>query len=132
MSGDRSCRVRGSLPEASLWLVLAADIFKSLSINRSFIEFKSFKSPKPICFEMPSQWKWVRSLHYRLRAIRGVPLGVINFTPHFIDIQIFQILFLPPVSFYTHPNISNIFVGDEIGLFTLAFHDIYDGIRSTN
>ena len=32
------------------------------------------------------------SLHYRLRAIRGVPLGVVNFTSHFIVIQIFQIL----------------------------------------
>ena len=64
------------------------------------------------------------SLHYRLRAIRGVPLGVVNFTSHFIIIQIFQILFLSPVSFYTHPNISDIFVGDEIYLFNLTFHDI--------
>ena len=64
------------------------------------------------------------SLHYRLRAIRGVPLGVFNFTPHFIVIQIFQILFLSPVSFYTHPNISDIFVGDEVNLFNLTFHDI--------
>ena len=40
------------------------------------------------------------SLHYRLRAIRGGPLGLVNFTPHFIVIQIFQILFLPSVSFY--------------------------------
>ena len=64
------------------------------------------------------------SLHYRLRAIRGVPLGVVNFTSHFIVIQIFQILFLPPVSFYTHPNISDIFVGDEINHFNRAFHDV--------
>ena len=64
------------------------------------------------------------SLHYRLRAIRGGPLGLVNFTPHFIVIQIFQILFLSPVSFYTHPNISDIFVGDEINLFNLTFHDI--------
>ena len=63
------------------------------------------------------------TLHYRLEAIRGVPIGVINFTPHFIVIQIFQILFLPPVSFYTHPNISDIFVGDEINLFNLTFHE---------
>ena len=33
------------------------------------------------------------SLHYRLRAIRGGPFGLVNFTPHFIVIQIFQILF---------------------------------------
>ena len=62
-------------------------------------------------------------MHYRLRAIRGVPLGVVNFTSHFIVIQIFQILFLPPVSFYTHPNISDMFVGDEIYLFNLTFHE---------
>ena len=65
-----------------------------------------------------------RTMHYRLRAIRGGPLGLVNFTPHFIVIQIFQILFLSPVSFYTHPNISDIFVGDEINLFNLTFHDI--------
>ena len=65
-------------------------------------------------------------MHYRLRAIRGVPLGVVNFTPHFICIQIFQLHFLPPVSFYTHPNISDIFVGDKIYLFNLTFHDIAD------
>ena len=65
-----------------------------------------------------------KTLHYRLRAIRGGPLGLVNFTPHFIVIQIFQILFLPPVSFYTHPNISDIFVGDKINLFNLTFHDI--------
>ena len=64
------------------------------------------------------------TMHYRLRAIRGGPLGLVNFTPHFIVIQIFQILFLSPVSFYTHPNISDIFVGDEINLFNLTFHDI--------
>ena len=64
------------------------------------------------------------SVHYRLRAIRGGPLGVVNFTSHFIVIQIFQILFLPPVSFYSHPNISDRFVGDEINLFNLTFHDI--------
>ena len=64
------------------------------------------------------------AMHYRLRAIRGGPLGLVNFTPHFIVIQIFQILFLSPVSFYTHPNISDIFVGDEIYLFNLTFHDI--------
>ena len=58
----------------------------------------------------------IPTLHYRLRAIRGGPLGVVNFTSHFIVIQIFQILFLPPVSFYTHPNISDIFVGDKINL----------------
>ena len=46
---------------------------------------------------------------------------VVNFTLHFIVIQIFQIFFLPPVSSYTHPNISNIFVGDEINLFNLIF-----------
>ena len=63
-------------------------------------------------------------MHYRLRAIRGVPLRVVNFTSHFIVIQIFQILFLPPVSFYSHPNISDRFVGDEINLFNLTFHDI--------
>ena len=63
-------------------------------------------------------------MHYRLRAIRGVPSGVVNFTPHFIAIQIFQILFLPPVSFYTHPNFSDIFLGDKINLFNLTFHDI--------
>ena len=62
--------------------------------------------------------------HHRLRAIRGVPSGVVNFTSHFIVIQIFQILFLPPVSFYTHPNISDIFVGDEINLFNRPFRDI--------
>ena len=66
----------------------------------------------------------IPTLHYRLRAIRGGPLGLVNFTPHFIVIQIFQILFLSPVSFYTHPNISDIFVGDEINLFNLTFHDI--------
>ena len=65
-----------------------------------------------------------KPMHYRLRAIRGGPLGLVNFTPHFIVIQIFQILFLSPVSFYTHPNISDIFVGDEITLFNLTFHDI--------
>ena len=65
----------------------------------------------------------IPTLHYRLRAIRGGPLGVFNFTSHFIVIQIFQILFLPPVSFYTHPNISDILVRDEIDLFTLTFHD---------
>ena len=70
-------------------------------------------------------------LHYRLRASRGVPFGVVNFTPHFIVIQIFQI-FLPPVSFYAHQNISDIFLGDEIDLFNLTFHDIHDRIRSTN
>ena len=63
-------------------------------------------------------------VHYRLRAIRGGPLGVFNFTSHFIVIQIFQILFLPPVSFYSHPNISDRFVGDKINLFNLTFHDI--------
>ena len=57
------------------------------------------------------------------RAIRGVPLGVVNFTPHFSVIQIFQILFLP-LSFYKHPNISGIFVADEIKLFNLTFHHI--------
>ena len=36
----------------------------------------------------------IPTLHYRLRAIRGGPLGLVNFTPHFIVIQIFQILFL--------------------------------------
>ena len=66
----------------------------------------------------------IPTLHYRLRAIRGGPLGVFNFTSHFIVIQIFQILFLPPVSFYSHPNISDRFVGDEINLFNLTFHDI--------
>ena len=66
----------------------------------------------------------IDAMHYRLRAIRGGPLGLVNFTPHFIVIQIFQILFLSPVSFYTHPNISDIFVGDEINLFNLTFHDI--------
>ena len=66
----------------------------------------------------------IASLHYRLRAIRDVPLGVVNFTPHFIVIQIFQILFLQSKSFYTHTNISDIFVGDEINLFNLTFHDI--------
>ena len=40
------------------------------------------------------------ALHYRVRAIRGVPLGVVNFTLHFIVIQIFTILFLPPVPFH--------------------------------
>ena len=55
------------------------------------------------------------------RAIRGVHLGVVNFTSHFIVIQIFQILFLPPVSFYTHPNISDIFVGDKINLFNYTY-----------
>ena len=54
------------------------------------------------------------SLHYRLRAIR-----VINFTSHFYVIQIIQILFSPSVSFYTHPNISYIFGGDEINLFMI-------------
>ena len=58
-------------------------------------------------------------MHYRLRVIRGGP-----FTSHFTVIKIFQILFLPSVSFYTHPNISDIFVGDEINLFNLTFHDI--------
>ena len=77
-------------------------------------------------------WGEPNSVHYRLRAIRGVPLGVVNFTPHLIVIQIFQIFFLPPVSFYTHPNISDIFVGDEIDLFNLTFHDIHDRITSTN
>ena len=33
------------------------------------------------------------TLHYKLRAIRGGPIGLVNFTPHFIVIQIFQILF---------------------------------------
>ena len=47
------------------------------------------------------------SLYYRLRAIRGGPLGLVNLTPHFVVIQIFQILFLPLVSFYTHSNISD-------------------------
>ena len=61
-------------------------------------------------------------MHYRLRAIRGVPLGVVNFTSHFIVIQIFQILFLLSLSFYTHPNISDIF--DEINYFDLTFHDV--------
>ena len=65
----------------------------------------------------------IASLHYRLRAIRDVPLGVVNFTPHFIVIQIFQILFLQPVSFYMHPNISDMFVGDEINFFNLTFHE---------
>ena len=70
-------------------------------------------------------WKLMTfTVHYRLRAIRGGPLGVFNFTSHFIVIQIFQILFLPPVSFYSHPNISDRFVGDEINLFNLTFHDI--------
>ena len=32
-------------------------------------------------------------------------LGVVNFTKRFIVIKIFQILVLPPVSFYTHQNI---------------------------
>ena len=63
-------------------------------------------------------------VHYRLRAIRGGPLGLVNFTPHFIVIQIFQILFLQSKSFYTHTNISDIFVGDEINLFNLTFHDM--------
>ena len=66
----------------------------------------------------------IPTLHYRLRAIRGGPLGVVNFTSHFIVIQIFQILFLPSVSFYMHPNISDIFLGDEINLFNLTFHYI--------
>ena len=35
-------------------------------------------------------------------------------------------------SFYAHPNISDIFVGDKIDLFNLTFHDINDRIRSTN
>ena len=52
-------------------------------------------------------------LHYRLRAIRGVTLGVVNFTPHFVPVPIFRILFLPLVSFYTQPNISDIFVGTK-------------------
>ena len=39
-------------------------------------------------------------------------------------LPIFQILFLWTVSFYTHPNISDIFVGDERYLFNLTFHDI--------
>ena len=64
------------------------------------------------------------AVHYRLRAVRGVPLGVVNFTSHLVVIQIFQILFSPPVSFYTHRNISYIFVGDEINLFNPAFHGI--------
>ena len=61
--------------------------------------------------------QWLASPYNALRAIRGVPLGVVNFTPHFIVIQIFQILFLPPVSFHTRPNISVIFIGDEIKPF---------------
>ena len=32
-------------------------------------------------------------LHYRLSAMRHVTLGVVNFTPQFVAIQIFQILF---------------------------------------
>ena len=51
-------------------------------------------------------------------------LGVVNFTKRFIVIKIFQILVLPPVSFYTHQNISHIFLGDEIYLLNLTFHDI--------
>ena len=37
------------------------------------------------------------SVHYRLRAIRGGPFGVVNFAFHFISVQIFQmeILALP-------------------------------------
>ena len=66
----------------------------------------------------------LQSVHYRLRAIRGGPLGLVNLTPHFIVIQIFQILCLLPVSLYTHQNISDIFAGDEINLFNLTFHDI--------
>ena len=50
-------------------------------------------------------WKVSSIMHYRLRAIRGAPLGVVNLTPHFGVIQIFQILFLLPVSFYIHANI---------------------------
>ena len=63
-------------------------------------------------------------MHYLSKAIRCVPLGVVNFTYNFIVIQVFQILFLLPVSFYTHPNISDIFVGDKLNLFNLTFHDI--------
>ena len=60
-------------------------------------------------------------LHYRLRAIRGVPLEVVSFTPHLNVIQIFQILVLLPVSFHTHPNISDLFVGEEINLLISLF-----------
>ena len=86
------------------------------------------RSP-PVLEQITRQLSWrlnqgSQPVHYRLRAIRGGPLGLVNFTPHFIVIQIFQILFLSPVSFYTHPNISDIFVGDEINLFNLTFHDI--------
>ena len=65
----------------------------------------------------------IPTLHYRLRAIRGGPLGVVNFTSNFIVIQIFQILFLLPVSFYTHPNISLISLMQVRRMFTRADKD---------
>ena len=57
-------------------------------------------------------------LHYWLRPIERGQLGLRNFiTCHFIYIQYFRWKFQPCPSFYPHPNISDIFVGDEMNIF---------------
>ena len=39
-----------------------------------------------------------KTLHYRLRAIRGGPLGAVNFAFNLISVQIFQMEILGTVS----------------------------------
>ena len=53
-----------------------------------------------------------------LKPIERGQLGLRNFiTCHFIYIQYFRWKFQPCPSFYPHPNISDIFVGDEMNIF---------------
>ena len=52
------------------------------------------------------------SMHYRLRASRGVSLGVVNFASHFICIRIFQMkTSAVPLCLSVSKNSRNIFKG---------------------
>ena len=44
-----------------------------------------------ICFGSYVPFWFIFPMHYWLRAIRGGPLGVVNFASHFICVQIYQI-----------------------------------------
>ena len=58
-----------------------------------------------------------KAMHYWLRPIESGQLGFQNFASHFIFFQIFQIDFQPCPSFYPHPIISDIFLGDQMIIF---------------
>ena len=53
-------------------------------------------------------------LHYRLRAIRGGPLGAVNFAFHFISVQIFQ------MEIYAFPSL--LYVTDVLFFYQVLYY----------